>query len=269
VHEAETFGDRLRLLRNTAGVSGRQLGAQASMSQSKVSKLERGHTLPTRRDVDAIAKALQLSADVTFRLHHDVERIRDRSHKQGNRSPLDPFVAFAQCEMEARAVDTFSSVAIPAALQTATYTRLRLGRLLSKSQLDTVVMTRAQRRANAGRSDKSKHMRFLVTRSVFDQFPTDHLMWGHQLTAMEAFVHECDASVRVIDTEDAVRLGLEGPFQILDKRILAVDTPTLEVSMTEGMQVVTRRRAFDRAWRLATPFDALTHGARFMHHAAG
>ena len=53
----------LRRLRTEAGLSGSRLAGRASMSQSKISKIENGKIVPSVIDVDRILKALNVSGD--------------------------------------------------------------------------------------------------------------------------------------------------------------------------------------------------------------
>lgn len=53
----------LRELRRAAGLSGERLAARCAMSQSKISRIEKGRTLPTVVDVERILNALEVPAD--------------------------------------------------------------------------------------------------------------------------------------------------------------------------------------------------------------
>lgn len=58
----------LRRLRRAAGLSGERLADRCAMSQSKVSRIERGKALPTVLDVELIIQALGVPADLATEL---------------------------------------------------------------------------------------------------------------------------------------------------------------------------------------------------------
>ncbi|SFT01152.1 helix-turn-helix domain-containing protein [Saccharopolyspora flava] len=53
----------LRHMRRAAGLSGERLAARAAMSQSKISRIESGRTIPSVADVERIMLALEVPAD--------------------------------------------------------------------------------------------------------------------------------------------------------------------------------------------------------------
>src|SRR5712691_5219613 len=70
------LADRLRQLRQRAGLTGTRLAELSGMSQSKVSKIENGRQLPTAADIEAIAQALGLKDEVVEELASGAERLR-------------------------------------------------------------------------------------------------------------------------------------------------------------------------------------------------
>jgi transcriptional regulator with XRE-family HTH domain len=57
------FGDRLKALRNRAGLSQEALARSAGLSTSNVSKLEQKKVIPSWPTVQALARALGVSLD--------------------------------------------------------------------------------------------------------------------------------------------------------------------------------------------------------------
>lgn len=57
------LAETLRQLRKAAGLSGERLAARTAMSQSKISRIESGRTLPTVADVERILTALEVPAE--------------------------------------------------------------------------------------------------------------------------------------------------------------------------------------------------------------
>ncbi|MGW3467319.1 helix-turn-helix domain-containing protein [Saccharopolyspora sp. NPDC000995] len=62
--QRKNLADTLKQLRKAAGLSGERLAVRAAMSQSKISRIESGKTLPTVADVERIMAALDVPTDV-------------------------------------------------------------------------------------------------------------------------------------------------------------------------------------------------------------
>src|SRR5829696_5144262 len=83
--EGEAFGDRLRALRERAGLTQEELANRAGLTPNAVSALERGtRTRPYPHTVRSLADALELSDDERAGLVNAVPRRRDQSSGSGD-----------------------------------------------------------------------------------------------------------------------------------------------------------------------------------------
>lgn len=115
----------MRRIRELRGMSGRELAQKVRISQSKVSRIESGRTVPTSSDVTAWAKAVDVSDDdrewlvalaesVYTEVHSWPATLQMRAHIQDE---------IEERELYARVVRTFQSSVVPGLLQTAEYAR--------------------------------------------------------------------------------------------------------------------------------------------------
>lgn len=115
----------LRRLRDLAGLSGREMAHRIGISQSKVSRIESGLTLPTVPEVTAWWTAANASAETAALLEslteaaftevHRWSRIlRDRPHLQGH---------IQEVESRSHRILVFQNAIVPGLLQTAEYAR--------------------------------------------------------------------------------------------------------------------------------------------------
>lgn len=119
------LGRELRRLRELAGLSGRDLASQLDISQSKVSRIESGRTMPTRPEVQRWAAATDTTAGGTEMLgvlmnaaytevHPWAEVMSEQSHLQDSIKALEG--------NSAREL-TYEPSVVPGLLQTAEYAR--------------------------------------------------------------------------------------------------------------------------------------------------
>jgi transcriptional regulator with XRE-family HTH domain len=115
----------LRRLRDLAGISGRALAQEIQISQSKVSRIESGATIPSLPEVERWAEAVNASPETQERLvdltqaavyevHTWRTALRKRPHLQDT---------FQENEASVRRVRNFQCMVVPGLLQTAAYAR--------------------------------------------------------------------------------------------------------------------------------------------------
>src|SRR4051794_17720543 len=123
------LAEELRRLRSIAGMSGRVIADKIQISQSKVSRIESGVSLPSLPEVRAWAEAVHASEDtwqllsaLTETTHTRVSRWRA---KLGDRPHLQDDVGAK--ERAAGRIRTFQPSVVPGLLQTAEYARQVFG----------------------------------------------------------------------------------------------------------------------------------------------
>lgn len=115
----------MRRIREQCGMSGREIARRVRISQSKVSRIESGRTVPTLSEVSAWADAVDASDEYRGRLveladsvytevHSWPDTLRMRAHIQDE---------IEERELHARQVRVFQSSVVPGLLQTAEYAR--------------------------------------------------------------------------------------------------------------------------------------------------
>jgi transcriptional regulator with XRE-family HTH domain len=120
------LGDQLRLLRESAGISGKQLAQRLGWPASKISRIENARQAVTDGDLVAIGDGLNLPDDVRQELRDELRAIRveearfSQRVRVGHRG-LQNEVAAA--EADARRIRVFSLALVPGLAQTAEYAR--------------------------------------------------------------------------------------------------------------------------------------------------
>lgn len=122
--EADTVAAALRHLRRRAQLSSTELARKAGFSQSKVSRIENGHTRASREDLQELAAALDLSDDAKAQL---TALANESAGADSALAPAD--VRFEIRERDATSRVTYSPSLIPPILQLPLYTKELLHQL--------------------------------------------------------------------------------------------------------------------------------------------
>lgn len=165
----QVLGAELRRLRDMAGISGRELADRIGISQSKVSRIESGATMPSAVQVADWAEAVNAPPDARQVLDSLVQAAftevrtwrmatRTRPHIQGEIQLL---------EQQAGRVRVFQHSLVPGLLQTAEYAKRVLSLFqpgYAESALAEVLAARLDRQLVL--YDESKRFEFLITEAA-------------------------------------------------------------------------------------------------------
>jgi transcriptional regulator with XRE-family HTH domain len=121
----QVLARELKRLRLVTGLSGRELGRRASISQSKVSRVEAGTALPTVSEVEKWGRALDapvetvrlltaLTGEAHLQAHSWTAALHGRMHLQHE---------IGEWEADATLVRTYQPSVVPGLVQTADYAR--------------------------------------------------------------------------------------------------------------------------------------------------
>lgn len=165
------LGDELRLLRESAGISGKRLAEQLGWQASKVSRIENAKQAVVDSDLVALGRALGLFEEPVEELRNELRAIRieeARWNKQlrvGHRPVQD---RVAEAEQAAQHIRVFSIMIVPGLLQTAEYARhiflSRSEQLGSPPDTDDAVRARMDRQQVL--YDEGKQIDLLMTEAA-------------------------------------------------------------------------------------------------------
>ena len=171
VHEARhALGQRLRGLRQQAGLTGRQVADSLSWPASKVSKLENGRQTPTDEDVRGWASVTHAGgeAEALLALLHTLE-VQHAEWRRQLKTGLRPHQdEIADLDAKTRLFRAFEPTFIPGLLQTAGYARARFAQSITvfkvPNDIDEAVRARVRRQEMLYRPDKRFH--FVLTEAT-------------------------------------------------------------------------------------------------------
>jgi transcriptional regulator with XRE-family HTH domain len=243
----EQLGRKLRDLRRRAGLSGDALAARASLSQSKVSRVERGQSLPNLDEVRSWASATNATRAELSELAALLDQVATTAtswrillqlglaHKQ---------VEIAELEQRTVRIQTFQPTMIPGLLQTADYARRVMEMAYEPGDVARAVAVRLERQMVL--YDRSKRFDFLLTDGALrwvDQAQRDRLQSIATLPNVAIFV-------------TTAPFPFLHPFVIWhlpDERLVTVETYSAELQVRDEADLARYQQVWQRLSQTARP----------------
>jgi transcriptional regulator with XRE-family HTH domain len=252
------FGDRLRQLRDDAGLNGKELAQRLGWNAPKVSKIATGAQTASADDLDAWLAALDVPTGIAVELRTELAAINDEyatwkeTVKAGHRARQ---VEYLDREAQAKRIRAVDVGIVPGLLQTADYARHAL---LAHASLhgggnDIADAVRARMRRQQVLYESGKAIELLVTESaLMHPVAPDDVMIG-QLHRLIAAI----GTVRFGILPAGIRLPymLMHGYWIVDA-VVMVETVTAELTITDPDEVDTYNRVTDLLWNAAVEGDA-------------
>lgn len=258
-------GDRIRLsqtlreARNHLGLSGMEAGRRAGMSQSKVSKIERGFLLPSVEDVEALCRVYELPPEERTDLIALATGLREEA---GTRVILARGVAemqrrIGQLEASASLVRSFQPTMVIGLLQTSAYMRHVFGmpiQEISAEERDAAVAAREARQRVL--DDLPKHFVLIMTEGSLRWQAGSAATMVEQVEAIAEAAKRPNVRVGIIPWTTPVRLFPRHGFHLYDTDAVIVGTETATATMTGAADVATYVELFGALEELAMFDDA-------------
>jgi transcriptional regulator with XRE-family HTH domain len=272
------LGALLRMLRTEKGLTVEQAAERLLFSMSKLSRMETGHGVATRRDIRDLCDLYGVTGEAER--DHLMQRAAEGRRQAWWQSYDLDYATYAGLEAEAVAISAFQSSVVHGLLHTADYARAgheRAMPLLSPDQIEMQIEAKLTRQRILR---KSNPPRFAV---VLDESALRRMAGGRQVMAAQlAKILEVAAlphiMVQILPFELGSHPALESNFTILE---LPDRTP--DVVFVEGLigsaylerddDLKRYREIFDRLQSMAlSPKDTrdlITRLARFYKNGAG
>jgi transcriptional regulator with XRE-family HTH domain len=257
VHEARhALGQRLRELRQRAGLTGRQVADSLSWPASKVSKLENGRQTPTDGDLRAWAAITHAESETDALLAslHTLELQHAEWQRQlmtGLRPHQDEI---AGLDAKTRLFRAFEPTFIPGLLQTAEYARARFAQSITvfkvPNDIDEAVRARVRRQEMLYRPDKRFH--FVLTEATLRyRLCPPEVMLG-QLDRLVTFAALPNVRLGIIGFETAYVVAPAHGFWLLDNDRVMVETFSAELNLAQPQEIELYNSIFDQLAAVAS-----------------
>lgn len=226
------LGIRLRELRDAAGLSVEEAGAQLECSASKISRMETGARRANPRDVRDLCAIYGLSDQAQVDDLMDLARLaREPGWWSQYDAVLSPYVGL---EQEAVAITAFSMYYVPALLQTGDYARVTvrgIERKMDPAVLDQRVEARLRRQELLD-SDKPPRYRALLDEAVLHREVGGPAVMYAQLDKILKCAAEDKVTVQVIPFNVGAHASIDSNFVLLE---FDESSPQRPVVFVEGL----------------------------------
>jgi transcriptional regulator with XRE-family HTH domain len=252
----EAFGTRLRLLREQAGLNGKQLADRLGWSQSKISKIETGRQAATADDVTAWASAVAAPRRVREDLVTDLRTLRyDYAtwRRQLRRGTAPRQRVSRTIESSAATMRVFELDSIPGLLQTPDYAREMLTRIVALRGVpdDVTEGVKARLKRQEVLYDSGKTLRFLLSEAALRIRPCPHTVQIGQLDRLLTLADLPTVHIAVLPLTTELPLPTYHSFWLFDERLVLVETLTAELALRDSDDISLYARAFEMLWDTA------------------
>lgn len=245
----------LREARSRAAISGIRAGQAAGMSQSKVSKVERGLLLPSVDDVAALCRTYGLSGDQRAELLALAEALREEASSRVimARGVSQFQRRLTQLTDSASMIRSFHPVVVLGALQTREYTRCVFDDPRDRvSDEEAKASIEARQERHRSLFEGTTRHRLIV--------PEGALRW--QAGSPEVMVEQIENIVHVITSAERATVGVipwttpvhvfpGHGFNIYDEDAVMVGTETTTATLTGTADIATYVELFGELEKLA------------------
>ncbi len=263
----EALGLRLREIRRTAGLTGRQLADLAGWHESKVSKIEYGKIKPSDTDLRAYCThtgAVDQLTDLTASLHNIEAAYLEwrRILSTGTKRAQHETVKLAQ---QTNLMRIYQPIMVPGILQTAEYAAAVLRKSIDffhiPDDLEQGVAKRLERQQVLYQG--KRQFRIIMGEQALHTTVGDDNVMAGQLDRLIAVIGLPRVLVGIVPAAAELTMATTN-FVMYDNRMVLVEAITAELTITQPREIAQYARIFDTLARLAVVGDA----ARAMMAAA-
>jgi transcriptional regulator with XRE-family HTH domain len=255
------LGAELRQRRERAGLSLEVVAERLECSQSKISRIETGHTSVTVRDVRDMLTIYEAT-------DAEIEELSDLARDARQKAWWHPFTqvlssAYVGLEAEAQRVRTYEQLVVPGLLQTEAYARAMMLTLPKRraEEVSDRIRVRMQRQSLLDREDDF----FLWV--VLDEAAVSRPVGGHevmreQLHRLVEAAERPNVKIQLLPFELGAHAGMDGTFAILDFQESRDRSIVFAENATGGLFI----DKFDEVQRYLRLFDIIHTAALGPEH---
>lgn len=231
------LADALRAARLASGeISGAEAGRRSGISQSKVSKIEKGYLLPTVEDVEVLCRVYNVDAQRQEELVALVTKLRGAQSARVilTRGPAEMQKRIRQLEESATLLRSFQPTMVIGLLQTSAYAEVVFGTPDSFELPVVEVVENIEIREGRQEAllDDSKDFVLILTEGALRWQAGSAAVMADQLDALAEATTYPNVRLGIIPWSTSVRFFPRHGFHLYDEDAVIVATETATATMT-------------------------------------
>lgn len=243
----------LRELRQATGLSGKEAAAAAGIHASKLSRIERGRTVPSETDVLLLARVYQATSEQRYRLLEMARDVKAENRRVVfNRDPGGFQDRIGRIEEASTLARSFSPNVIPGLLQSPAYARALMWSAGWTPEItDQAVIGRMNRQRRLGDEDSSRRFVILTTEGGLGWAAGPPDMMIEQLERIAGTTYRPNVRVGIVPFGRPAKVFPLHSWDLFDQRAVIVGTTTATAILTETRDVAAYVGLTDALERLA------------------
>lgn len=252
--ERVKFGDGIKTLRKSKGLTGHQLATHTGISQSKLSKIETGALVPSTDDLQKILTNLGASQSAIKRSTELARALRTEfvswrfEHRRGLAAKQ---IDVGQLEKQAKCIRVFQNAVIPGLLNIPAYARcvLDFANVSRQSDVDNAVATRMGRQQIL--YEPERQFEFLITEgAALSRFCDPHIVI-QQLDRLSFLFGLPNIKIGFLPNRVILPQIPVDSFAIYDSNYRVVETLTGQVTTVDQEDIAMYHEAFESLAKVA------------------
>jgi transcriptional regulator with XRE-family HTH domain len=242
----EQLGGKLRDLRTRAGLSGYALADRTGLTQSKISRVERGLSLLSVDELRTWATATNATDAELVEIARLIEHVSATSWRILHRLGVsEKQREIHELEQQATRMQTFQPVVVPGLLQTADYARRVMSMGYSGPADATAVAARIERQSVL--YDTKKRFDFLITEGALRWQPGDFDI-APQLDRIMSIATLPNVSISIVPFGAASTIFMNQfvIWHLETEMMVSVETYAAELWATEPADLARYRQVWER-----------------------
>jgi transcriptional regulator with XRE-family HTH domain len=243
----------LRELRQAAGLSGKQAAAAAGIQASKLSRIEKGRTVPSESDVQLLTRIYRATPDQHQRVLEMARDVKAENRRVVfNRDPGGFQDRIGRIEEASTLARSFSPNVIPGLLQSAAYARdLMRWAGWSPEITEQALAGRLDRQRRLDDEQSPRRFVIITTEGGLGWAAGPPNMMIEQLDRIAAATYRPNVEVGIVPFGRPAEVFPLHSWDLFDQRAVIVGTTTATAILTEPRDVAAYVELTDALQRLA------------------
>lgn len=224
--DRESVGARIKSLRKSRGLTGKDLAEKTGLSGAAVSKFENGLLRPTENFIEAVIEALELSASETYALR-ELSAFVNSQFARWSLSQKDVTnnqINIGLREKNSKTIRFFCNQVIPGLLQSEDYMRVVFQNLLLPEKHDLHRLVRSRIKRQNILNSKRTSLTFVIGEGALRTCFNSRAVLKSQLIHLTDTIDRCPSvEIRVLPWRKILNRFVLDSFIIYDERTVNIE----------------------------------------------